>query len=503
VPALETVDLVGVELLSTGGPIHGVGSPPDGDYWETAQLQAIAAANVELADQVKAPGKIGHSDAQRLAGITEGEMPAVGWLDGASFRVSDDGTKLLADAKRVPARTADLIEAGAYRTRSVELSRVTDQKTGKVHDWAVTGLAWLGGKMPAVQTLDDVVALYEREGLDKPDARVFVVYAASDAMPDGVKTCSMKGVSGYSGGDACHVHDGTDTGMAAAMKKATADAAAKRKNAASEIVWDADAGFQDLLSDVQVILNPGPGQNNYWVSDVSLDRTKAIVQDWDADEAWVVPITVAADGTPTVSPSSDWTAAEQAWVKATTEYEQRRRAELDARADIRTVSDETKTFTADQRRAFSEATGLEEAKVTDEMLASAGVPVEGEEPKTEPKVELEADERFRQFETARAADQERIRLLENDVKTEKRTAFVEGVLREGKATPGQRESIEKMYDAAPDVTREFYANAPADDKLALEYGADSDVTEEEAEADNKAYEAEAETRLAIPAGQVL
>jgi hypothetical protein len=68
---------------------------------------------------------------------------------------------LLADVKAVPRRFAELIKAGAYTGRSVELSRLTSQRTGKRYDLVVSGLAWLGDKLPAVQTLDDVVALYE------------------------------------------------------------------------------------------------------------------------------------------------------------------------------------------------------------------------------------------------------------------------------------------------------------------------------------------------------
>lgn len=83
-----------------------------------------------------------------------------------------------------------------------------------------------------------------------------------------------------------------------------------------DVIWDPEYGFNDLRDDISAQLNPGPGTCNFWVSDVSLDQTHAIVQDYSADRAWVVPITVDADGNPTVSPSSDWIEAEQAWVQA-------------------------------------------------------------------------------------------------------------------------------------------------------------------------------------------
>ncbi|MGC9974730.1 MAG: hypothetical protein ABSC36_05000 [Gaiellaceae bacterium] len=173
---LETVDLTGVEILSTGGPIHGKGSPPEGDFFTAADLRKMAEAARELAGEITPPAKIGHSREQRLAGVTDGELPATGWL--SNIRTSQDGARLLADVKRVPKKLGELIRAGAYRARSVELSKVTSQKTGKSYEWVVTGLAWLGARLPAVRTLDDVVTLYEGEGAI--EVRAAVEYSAPD-----------------------------------------------------------------------------------------------------------------------------------------------------------------------------------------------------------------------------------------------------------------------------------------------------------------------------------
>lgn len=147
--SLETVDILGVEILAAGGPVHGIGSPPEGDTWRPEDLRGMTEAAAELADEVHAPAKIGH----------RGGDPAVGWLE--NIRINQDGSRLLADIKRVPKGLSSLIDAGAYRTRSVELKQFTSQKTGRRYEWVVSGLAWLGGKMPAVRTLADVVKLYE------------------------------------------------------------------------------------------------------------------------------------------------------------------------------------------------------------------------------------------------------------------------------------------------------------------------------------------------------
>lgn len=84
--------------------------------------------------------------------------------------------------------------------------------------------------------------------------------------------------------------------------------------AMGDVIWDPEYGFNDLRDDISALLNPGPGACTFYVTDISLDQTHAIVQDWDANEAWVVPITVGPDGEPSVAPSADWVAAEQAWV---------------------------------------------------------------------------------------------------------------------------------------------------------------------------------------------
>lgn len=471
-PDLETVDVPGVEILSAGGPVHGVGSPPEGDFWSADDLEAIAAANRELAGELKAPSKIGHSAAQLLlnnSGVkapTPGEMPAVGWLDGASFRVEErDGVaKLFADVKAVPKQFADLLNAKAYSTRSVELSRVSSQEIvvdgkPKIFEWVVTGLAWLGAKLPAVRTLDEIVALYEHEDLGPPSARVFVVYATGD------------------------------------------------------VVWDPEAGFQDLRDDVAEALNGpysgGMNEPRFWVADVAVTGDKALVQDYYeiSTGGWVVPFTRNADDSITIAPSSDWIEVEQGWVEAARENAQRDVATFQSRADIRRTMPETTKYTDEQRRKFADAIPGDTLKVedvTDEMLANAGVAIV-EEPKVEPGKELEADERFRSLEARVEDEAKKRRDLETQLETERRDTWLESIFRDGKATPGQRDEIVALYEEAPVATRKFYESAAVNDEWAREYGADSEeiLDDDALEAQNKSYEAEAATRLGIPEGQVL
>jgi HK97 family phage prohead protease len=84
------------------------------------------------------------------------------------------------------------------------------------------------------------------------------------------------------------------------------------------VVWAPDASAEALRDELTEALNP-PGTFNYWVRDISRDQDLALVSSWtdDDEDAWVVPFTVDADGDVQVAPSSEWVAAEQAWVAAT------------------------------------------------------------------------------------------------------------------------------------------------------------------------------------------
>src|SRR5438128_5059607 len=122
-PALETVDLNGVEIMAANVQAFGSGGAPAGGETRTVDdLRRIAAASNAVIDEARPPNKLGHN-----AGGTE--QPALGWLSG--FRV--DGEKLLADVKAVPKKFADLIQAGSFRTRSPEVGAFRSQKSGKTY----------------------------------------------------------------------------------------------------------------------------------------------------------------------------------------------------------------------------------------------------------------------------------------------------------------------------------------------------------------------------------
>lgn len=484
--ALETVDIPAVEIMRSGGPVYAIGSPAGGDYYSREDLEGMAAAHVALGEEIRAPIKLGHSDRQQLlanSGLTKGEMPAAGWLDSSTFRVEDaeDGSaRLLADAKAVPRKLADLMEVGAFRTRSSEIRSYTSQKTQGEYPWVVDGLALMGEQVPAIQTLDDVHKLYQRAEIGEPAAETsFVIRhnaAAAMTMPAGVKACSMKGVSGFSGGGACHMHDGTDAGKATAMGKAKTDAAAARKNAAGGVVWDSEDALEDLRSDLNEALNPygfdAPGIKNLWVRDVARSSDVALVSEGysNDDDAWVVPFTIDADGDPVPASRDQWTAAEMTWVAAAADLARKnaRRAEPRTMPEI-TLTDETAA-------ALREQLGLEaDAEITADTLVEAST-ARANELVAAKTAAAEAETRKNE-----ASDLVKtVRKLEADVKVEQTRRFeleretdLTAAVRAGKIDPAQLEDWQKDYDDNQAGTRRILERLKADPDLVREFGRDS------------------------------
>lgn len=322
---LETVDLDGIEILAAGGPYFGTGSPPEGDTFDVGFLQSLADANNALASQVRPPIKIGHSKSQRLlrnsglassSDLGDDEKPAAGWME--NFRVTGD--KLVADAKSVPRKIADLMQSKAFRSRSVEMSKVTEQTpdgAGRTFDTVVTALALLGAKAPAVRTLDDILAWYGEAG------------TASELL-------------------LADEDDETD---------------ADRALAVGDVVWDSENGATDFMADLCEALNPGsddgsPGR--FWVRDVAMDGNRALVSEGYGDDArgWVVPFTIV-DGDPVPAPMNEWTLASQAWLEASADA----MSEV-SRGVVAVVGDSADTS------GMSETTTTPSAELSDDQVAA-------------------------------------------------------------------------------------------------------------------------------------
>ena len=149
--SLETVDLSGIEIFSEGSW--------NGDAYSGDDLQAMVDAfpQVGFKPTVKA-GHAGGQDDEKKARQVFG-APALGY----GGRIYRSGKKLLADLIGVPKRFADLVKAGAYKRISAEIYMdYKDEANGKKWPRVLKSIAFLGADIPALTTLKEVEALYQK-----------------------------------------------------------------------------------------------------------------------------------------------------------------------------------------------------------------------------------------------------------------------------------------------------------------------------------------------------
>ena len=156
---LKTETIQGVDLLSVG-VWRGIGCPDKGCQFTEQDLDGIvAAARVDSGSDRRAPVKLGHG-AQGI--LKKSGLPAAGWVTNLR-RIGD---RIVGDLADVPRQVAELIRAGAWKNRSVELSPMTI--AGRNFPQVLTGLALLGVDAPAVENLDDIAGMYTTLDIERP-----------------------------------------------------------------------------------------------------------------------------------------------------------------------------------------------------------------------------------------------------------------------------------------------------------------------------------------------
>ena len=419
---LETVDFEGVDVLAVGGPYFGTGSPPDGDFYTADELRSIADNTRELlaAGELHAPVKLGHSFDQKLAresGYSDGEMPALGWIDNPRV----EGDKLKVDLKKVPKKLGSLFKSGAFRTRSVELkSYVSQRGKGQVGP-AIKGLALQGAKAPAVRTLDDIIALYHDE----------------------------------------------------------VDEAETQTREYGEMIWNPDLGFRWVQNAISQALNPpNSADARYFVEDIG--PTTALVSTAGnanlsvTGGTYVVPFTIDNDKT-SIAPASEWLYAQDRWVERAREYADASGERVSPKVADTKVKMEL-TFTEEQTRELAERHGLDveaedfSEQLTAKLFEESGDEGDGDETDKD-VVKLPKDELAELKKQAAAGERAEKQLAEME-----RDTFFEAAEREGKIDPAEREKWERRYEEQPEYTKEIVNELPVREEYLKEYGDDSDGT---------------------------
>ena len=141
----ELKSIHGVEVFATG--------KHNGDKFTDEDLAQIVESFNQTKDRTKPYLKLGHSDTQGLVG--KDELPAAGFVEN----LRKMGNKLICDFVNVPNKIFELIKRKAYSRVSIELF-CNQIINGIKHPLNLKAVAMLGGETPAVQTLDDIMALY-------------------------------------------------------------------------------------------------------------------------------------------------------------------------------------------------------------------------------------------------------------------------------------------------------------------------------------------------------
>lgn len=497
---LPTVTLRDVELISSGGPYFGTGSPPEGDYFDAEFITKLAEETALLVDEYgewKGVGKIGHSAAQKLlaeSGLADDELPALGHMANVRAIETDDGAvKAVADFHRVPRAFGQLVKSGGYRTRSAEIGRVTSQTDGKKHV-IITALSWLGAKAPAIRTLDDVVALYADEGIDSGarfgDADLVLALSEADDEPV--------------------VEPETDRAFAA---------------------WTEEGSLVDLQEKVgsalRALYPEGDGRPWGYVRDVTAEKALLSIHRAGECETYVAAFELA-DGKATLQPESEWTRVEEQWVEAdremslatpvgvwtisggstggatsgnanpsgfvvthtfgatTTTYSAAAdTSRHDGNADDMNRDQEEremrlKNYSDEAVRALAETLGVEAADenlrdaVADKMAADAGAPVVEAAPAAEPVVPAGTVQLSEAEHAELRATAELSRTIAEERRVEKREAVIGRALSEGRIDPAKADQWRSDFDKSPEVVGRLLSEMPVQDEFTRQYGADGD-----------------------------
>ena len=153
---LQTININDVEILAVG---TWNGKPSTKTYTRKS-LDSIAKSFKELTSDkqlnYEPPIKLGHDDDQKL--LQKDGYPSAGYVKAVK-RVGD---KLVANIKDVPKKIGDIVKARGYKTVSPEIY-YDYEMGGNVYPLVLKAVSFLGGDIPAVKTIGDIIAQYEEE----------------------------------------------------------------------------------------------------------------------------------------------------------------------------------------------------------------------------------------------------------------------------------------------------------------------------------------------------
>jgi len=174
---IETVDIDNVEVLAVG---TWRGTPETKTYTKK-DLDEVVKSFKELTGNkqlnYEPPVKLGHDAGQKL--LQKDGYPAAGWIESLK-RVGD---KLVANIRDVPKKIGDIVKAGGYKKVSSEVYHDYEMG-GKVYPLVLKAVSFLGGDIPAVKTLQDIIAQYGDNQEDQLDIVIYEMGEKSEVSYD-------------------------------------------------------------------------------------------------------------------------------------------------------------------------------------------------------------------------------------------------------------------------------------------------------------------------------
>lgn len=186
---METETIRDVELVSTGTHAASTGTTKVTDE----HLESMLRAHADRAAP-KAPVKLGHVS-KLNNGIGEG-APAYGWVVPTRIVKNADGGKtLLGNLVGMPAKLAKVAPT-AYRRRSVEIKWQAMTAAGKRYPAMLSAVALLGITEPAINSLEDVLALYSSSDTIDADTGTIELVDGLEDNPAAVAMLTAARLSG-------------------------------------------------------------------------------------------------------------------------------------------------------------------------------------------------------------------------------------------------------------------------------------------------------------------
>jgi len=131
----------------------------NGDKYSGKDLERMVDNfnNLKESGKLSVPVKIGHSEKQKY--LKDEGIPAAGWIN----KLKMVGDSVRATITDIPSKIYNIVKNKGYRKTSAEIYPQYKTSEGKNLKTVLRAVAFLGGDIPAVEGISDIINLYKDE----------------------------------------------------------------------------------------------------------------------------------------------------------------------------------------------------------------------------------------------------------------------------------------------------------------------------------------------------